>query len=137
MRRGRNVRKSNMHGPKGRKRGNGHNANNFAACVDADARTKKQRGGRGELSLARGKVHTSKPPPKLIQISCSNLFMWASFSGGQFTLRKCLQQSDLVKLGGTSAEEGKGYSITEEGRRRDKEGGLFLLASLRRRSPPP
>ena len=48
------MRKSNMDGPKGRKRGNGHNANNFAACVDADARTKKQRGGRGE-ALARGK----------------------------------------------------------------------------------
>ena len=73
---GRNVRKSNMDGPKGRKRGNGHNANNFAACVDADARTKKQRG-----ALARGKVHTSKPPPKLIQMSCSYLFIWESFSG--------------------------------------------------------
>ena len=35
-----------------------------------------------------------------------------------------MQQSDLVKLGGTSAEEGKGYSITEEGRRRDKERGM-------------
>ena len=35
-----------------------------------------------------------------------------------------MQQSDLVKLGGTSPEEGKGYSITEEGRRRDKERGM-------------
>ena len=53
------VRKSNMDGPKGRKRGNGHNANNFAACVDADARTKKQRGsGRGELVLALGEKYT-------------------------------------------------------------------------------
>ena len=103
-----------------------------------------RREGRAS-SRSRGKVHTSKPPPKLIQISCSNLFMWASFSGVQFTLRKCLQQSDLVKLGGTSPEEGKGYSITEEARKEERQGererkkgvSFCLPPSLRRRSSTP